>query len=513
VAARQPRAICVAGAVALIVAFTAARVALLATSYDANQNWEEPVFLFSATELARDGGRAVFDHQDDLNHGASVVLLLLAVPWLSVAGTSLVALKGLAVLWSTGTLCAFLIVAWRYISPRVALLLAVFCVALSPTAARLNVTLVGSHPEALLPCALALGAYWEWVRRRTDGAALAAVLGWCAGAALWMAYLSAMFVLPLLALRLASVRRWQTAAALASGLLLGLTPWIYQDLWLRPHGAALWMQHVAGGYGSPGIAQRGLEVLSELATSFGYVGVGGIVLLVLCAAAWLLVVLSVSVPGWRRHVHPNPLAVAPLVAAPLLGLVMLASAAHPIRAVEGYYSYRFFIPLQVALFWVLALAADLVADRIGSGSAVMVGGTALAMGIWIQAPLYGQGNHYRADFEQDRARGCHVYGVAEWDRALNPASAIKRLATLSGDLCRERAFSGLGWGLGGDYLRRGDLDRAMAVLGTVTDSKLRLATCGGFVFVVSRGIESDLSAAERAVAARRMLDFCRGSLQ
>ncbi len=65
--------------VVVVVGFVATRTALLVTSYDANRNWEEPVFLFSASELARDGVTHVFDYQDDLNHGGSVVVLLLAV--------------------------------------------------------------------------------------------------------------------------------------------------------------------------------------------------------------------------------------------------------------------------------------------------------------------------------------------------------------------------------------------------------------------------------------------------
>src|SRR6185369_15427002 len=76
----------VALALLIVLAFVGSRVALLRTSYDVNQNWEEPVFLFSATELQRDGLHRIFDHQDDLNHGGSVVLLLLAVPWVAVVG-------------------------------------------------------------------------------------------------------------------------------------------------------------------------------------------------------------------------------------------------------------------------------------------------------------------------------------------------------------------------------------------------------------------------------------------
>ena len=78
------------------------------------------------------------------------------------------------------------------------------------------------------------------------------------------------------------------------------------------------------------------------------------------------------------------------------------------------------VPLTV-LPLVLAVVIDAAAgasDRLVLGVAVV----ALAIGLWSQAPLYAQGNHYRADFERDRIRGCHVYGTAEWDRWL-PCSA------------------------------------------------------------------------------------------
>ncbi len=232
----RERRILVAAAGLLVSLFLCGRIGLLLTSYDANKNWEEPVFLFSATELARDGLTHIFDHQDDLNHGGSVLLLLLAVPWVSLVGTSLLALKGVAVLWSALTVGALIVVAWRYCSPTVGLLLGIFYTALSPTLARINITLVGSHPEALLPCTVALACHFEAVRRRTRGLPsngwVAGALGCACGVAMWVAYISAMFVAPLLLIQLMLIRKWQDRAALCIGLLAGAAPWIWQNVWL-----------------------------------------------------------------------------------------------------------------------------------------------------------------------------------------------------------------------------------------------------------------------------------------
>ena len=495
-----------AAALLLVLLFVASRTALLVTSYDANQNWEEPVFLFSATELQRVGLAQIFDYQDDLNHGGSVVLILLAVPWVQMTGTSLVALKGLAIVWSTLTLCAFMAVGWRYWSARAALLTGVFFVALSPIAARINVTLVGSHPEALLPCAVAWGVYWEWLTRRDtqheDGVALAVLLGWTSGVALWMAYMSAMFVAPGLVIRLCTSRRWQSVAALSAGLLLGLAPWAYQDLWLRPHGALLWTEHLLAGHRNEPAGQGWVGTLSQLAASFGYPGDWGVLLLAACAIAWAA--LALSMRGTRM------LVLAPLVCTPLLGLVMLANSYHPLADVEGYYHYRFFIPLQAALLCGLAVAIDGLATRCGGVVALAAALIALGAGGAAQAPLYGRGNHYEANFPQDRGRGCHVYGAAEWERSPSAAVGIRRLAAIGDQGCRVRAFGGLGWGLGGQFLRDGDVGLAIATLDEVPDRALRWSMCSGFLFVVPRAPEAQVSAAQRTAATREVYTYCQG---
>ena len=85
---------------ALLLAFFVARFALLQTSWDSNANWEEVVFLFSAAELEEKGVSAIFDHQDDLNHGGSIVVLSALVPWFRLFEANLVSLKSFMIVWS-----------------------------------------------------------------------------------------------------------------------------------------------------------------------------------------------------------------------------------------------------------------------------------------------------------------------------------------------------------------------------------------------------------------------------
>ena len=83
-----------AAAAALVVAFVVSRALLVATSYDSVANWEEPVFLYGALEIHEHGIASTFDYQDDLNHGGSVPLMLIASEWVPVFGARLDMLKG-----------------------------------------------------------------------------------------------------------------------------------------------------------------------------------------------------------------------------------------------------------------------------------------------------------------------------------------------------------------------------------------------------------------------------------
>ncbi len=511
---RRPLSLHVIAAFLLITVFIASRIALLVTSYDANQNWEEPVFLFSSTELARDGLAHVFEHQDDLNHGGSIPLFMLAVPWVETVGTGLVSLKGIAILWSTATLAAFLIVAWRYFSPRIALIWGTCFVALSPTLARINVTLVGSHPEALLPCALALGAYLEWVRRRRmssgEGRLLAAALGVSCGLAVWMSYTAVALVAPLLILRTLYARRPGPVAAVALGCIAGFGPWLYQNAWLRPHGALLWTAHLASTNPTTTvITQRLASALDELAASFGYGAFGGWLTLSVCVLGLAMATAALFLPDGRAASRVDPLAVAPLVAASVLGLLLILAARIPVAPAEGYYHYRFYVPLQVALFWTLALAIDRLGSVVGWAPIALAGVAALIAAATSDAHLFGQGNHYEPDFHRDRDLGCHVFGVAESDRSPDWATAIERLAALQDPDCRERAFGGLGWGIGGRWAENRDVDAARTALRTISDPRLRSRACGGFAFVVSRTSDAALTPDDRADALKQIASVCR----
>lgn len=500
-----------AAAIALVASFVVSRIVLLASSYDTNQNGEEPVFLFSATELARDGFAGLFDHQDDLNHGASVLFLVLAVPWIKLLGTSLLTLKGLAIAWSALTLCVMIAVAWRYFSPRTGLLLGLFYLTLSPTIARLNVTLVGSHPEALLPCFLALGAFLAWARRTERGevgtARMALGLGFGSGFALWMSYLSATIVAPLLAVPILYKRNVKILLALAVGLVTGVSPWVYQNLWLRPHGALLWMEHVGVDYEALGLGSPPL--LQDLVASFGFREPVGVLMVALCLAAVVVLAVALRHASWRHWLGLGSLTIVPLIVAPAVGLGLLAWAERPSYPNEGYYHYRYFFLLQGALFLPLAIVTDrclMVARR-----PIAIALTLLVLtGVVAQAGLYNEGNGYEENLEHDRLRGCLVFGLAEWKRAPSQKEALDRLGNLSDPRCAERALGGLGWMMVREAIVRRDPEEIARLLAMVETQDHRRAICGGarFWLKVTKG---RVAGDAREQAVRQVEQACAGA--
>ena len=124
-------------------------------------------------------------------------------------------------------------------------------------------------------------------------------------------------------------------------------------------------------------------------------------------------------------------------------------------------------------------------------------------------PLYAAGNNYQADFERDRAEGCLVYGLAEWDRSHAPAAVLQRLHGLSGARCRQRAFGGFGWGLANRYVAQRDLQSAQGTLAAIDDVVLRWAACGGFWFVVDHTPDATMAPQHRTDALQQMAPLCR----
>jgi len=490
-------------AAALLAAFVSARSFLIVRSYDDVANWEEPVFLFSGVDLGNRGITRVFDYQDDLSHGGSLPLVMIATPWVRLVGWRLDALKGIAVVWSAATLLALLAVGARFASLRFAILLALLYSA-SPEAAMLQVTLVGSHPEAALFMVLALAAYLRTLEARHDHAASSALVGATCALTTWCSYLTAPFTVTLGAFHI--LRRPRHALAALGGAVLGFAPWIVQNLVLRPHGAMQWTaraaQHSAG--------EPPWSTFARTAESLGGNGRAGSAVLAVMVASAAYAIFAAS--HSRRHEDATalqPAAVLPVACAALLSFAALAAAKPSAIPGEGFYYFRYFVPLHITLFWLAALGVEDISRRFGNLVFGAFAAATLAFALAAQLPLYRGTNSYVADGERDFQAGCAVYGHAEVDRAASDEAAVARLETIAYDACKRAAFAGYGWGVVSRYARSGDGASLAASLDLVRDTTLHEHACDSARRLMTNLYEGAMSRDRRRTGAIYIESACR----
>ncbi|MCX8071868.1 MAG: hypothetical protein N3C12_05385 [Candidatus Binatia bacterium] len=475
-----------AALVAMVAAFWGSRAALLVSSSSANQNWEEPVFLFSSLELQRAGLARVWDYQDDLDHGGSVPLIVLGSLWLQWQEPSVVSLKWLVLLWWTATVCAYLWVLASLFSWRAALVGGAMWLGLSPNLARLQITIVGSHPEGVLPALCATALLVCASRACATSWFLSFSTALLAAAAAWMSYLLVPWALPVVGALIALSPRWPSVSAVTSGVALGALPWIYQNVCRHPYRWWQWIERAfpsdAATHPTPHLPALGM--LNHLSEAWGGAALGSATLAALILLALLLAVALLSrLP--RRAVVRSPLAVGVLFAAAVLSTAALVVGRISPLPNEGYYFARFFVPLAVLLLVLAAGGIDVAAQAWGARIHGLAVALALAVSAYQLAPLYGQGAA-RSDFREEWLRGCLVFGVAEYPRAGSAEGACARLRKLDDPTCRERAFNGIGWSVADEYLRRGTLEPAYRAVACAGEPPLRRAVCGGMRFVFAR---------------------------
>ncbi len=472
----------------LFLAFVASRAFLLLTSSERIRNWEEPVFLFSALRVQDEGWARVWDYQDDLNHGGSVPLILAGALWLHWVEPSVLALKWVVLVWWTITFAVFLWAVWSIFSPRAAVAGALLWVGASADFARLQVTLVGSHPEAVLPALL--GTVWlaGALREKKPSPARWILIGTAAATATWMSYLSVGWSAALCAGALFTKGpRWRRVFALAVGFALGALPWLYQNVYLRPHGALLWVRRVGVSEtrgAAPDTRLDVLGMLTQLPDSLGQAVNGSLLIAALVGFA-ALPFLVWSHRQWRILVGRVPAMVPVLALAAVGSACVLAIGRIPPVPGEGYYYSRFFVPLLVLLFLLSGAGLDMAALALGRGCHYAGAAGLLAVSAFNLAPLYGQGVA-APSFREEYLRGCLVYGVAEFSRAGSPERAVANLARFEDVECRRRAFGGLGWGLADAYIATRSPEPALRLLAAIADPNLRGAACGGMRFVLTR---------------------------
>ena len=213
-----------------LAGFVALRGLVVWFAFDAVFFWEEAYRLLVAEALLSGWDIPVHDLQADPYAGGSLVLSILAVPAVALFGSSMAALKGVAIVWSAAGLLVWFYTIDRFFGRSPAHVFAGLWVLSPPLFTIYNVVAMGSHAETVTLAGLQTLFLLRFVcgeRQRS-----ADLLAWMivAGLSIWFTYVSAVtflvYALYALAAGVLPVRRWPLAAA---GLLLGLAPWLVHN--------------------------------------------------------------------------------------------------------------------------------------------------------------------------------------------------------------------------------------------------------------------------------------------
>jgi len=201
-------------------------------------------------------------------------------------------------------------------------------------------------------------------------------------------------------------------------------------------------------------------------------------------------------------------AVLPVACGAALSLAVLAVAKPPPIPGEGFYYFRYFVPFQLAFFWLAALGVEEITLRLGNSvfAAAMV--ATLALALTTQLPLYHGPNSYVPDADRDLQAGCAVFGHAEVDRAASDESAVARLEEITNAGCKRAAFTGYGWGVVSRYARDGDGAFLAASLDEVRDPTLRGNACDSARRLMTNLYEGAMSRDRRHTGALYIESVC-----
>jgi len=359
-----------------VAAFVIHRALVIAFAFDGVFFWEETYRLLVAEALRSGWDIPLRDLQADPYAGGSLVFSALAAVVTTVTGSSLVALKGVALAWSALGLWLWLLAADRTFGRSVAHGLGFVWLAAPPVFVVFNVLALGSHSDTVTLTGLQLLLLLRYLAAPSNGRLVAWTAS--AGFALWFSYASALPVAIFAAYALAAgalpLRRWPAAAA---GFLAGFSPWIAYSL-TTGGSLAVVGQTFAG---SGGVARGYLANLFDLtvrgtpaALYFRDIGIPGDVkvsrewlaypYLAVYAAAWTAAMISVVRRLAARGVMPlrDKLGACPELAILALLPVFLAVIAASNQefndyGVVRYITFRILVPALPSLFFAVALAA------------------------------------------------------------------------------------------------------------------------------------------------------------
>ena len=508
-----------------VAAFVLHRAAVIAFAFDGVFFWEEAYRLLVAEALRGGWNIPLHDLQADPYAGGSLVFSALAAVVTSVTGSSLVALKGVALAWSALGLWLWLLAADRVFGRTVAHALGFVWLAAPPIFVVFNVIALGSHSDTVTLSGLQLLLMYRYLD--DPGRAGSRLVAWmaAAGLGLWFSYASA---LPIAAFTTYALlagalppRRWPAAAL---GFAVGFSPWIAYNL---ASGGSLDVvaKTFTGGDPARGYLANLLDLTvhgTPVALYFRDIGIPGDVkvsrdffsypYLAVYAVSWAAMMLSPLLRIARAAARAGASRLAAvraviadcpelpvLVLFPLFLMVIAASNQQfNDYGVVRYITFRILVPALPSLFFAVALAASRARGPLRGAVFVAYAATALVG----SGQLLADGNNGREAREAEaRDFGAEAMGhLLVFKHGTEPVFR-ERIDALPPEL-RARAWRGVGYNLTALYGtdRRDSPSSELTAALSAADPAYRTSVIEGARLAVGPGL---FQVAPRVVASHR----------
>jgi hypothetical protein len=353
----------------------------------------------------------VQDYQHSPNVGGSVVVGLMAVPFLAVLGDSIASVRAVPILFNLVSVFLLVILLDRFVSRRAAWIGGVLFAFAPPGYSLVSITAFGTHLENNAFTLLALLLFLNLHRLGTSGDArawigtryvgseprsgetrTAVALGFVCGFALYFGYFFAVALIAMLAFewlhdKLFWLRRWFRFALF--GFAAGFAPWILYNLAGNFRGLAIYDQPITKRLSPFNIAGEGLDRFTQffadlLPGSFFFRGLpreaqpfaawlaaaGLLALVALCAwqarASIVQAVRALVSLRQRPRDLGTPFLFLLYVPVYLLAFMAADMGLGPVKSGIAH-DGRYFAPLYPFLCLIAACALDRLADRFRNG--------------------------------------------------------------------------------------------------------------------------------------------------
>lgn len=450
------------------------RITVLWWGFNGLFYWEEAYRLLIGEALWHRWPWPLLDLQADPYAGGSLVISVLAAPFVALMGPSLAWLKLIALAWSTVGLVTWTLLLDRWWGRRAAHIFAFLFVFAPPLFVTYNLIAMGSHAEVvtLAGVQLLLAYRWLYGTRRSTGALVA----WAAvaGFGTWFTYVSFLPFLVCVGVGVVGgalpLRRWP---ALAGGFLVGFAPWVFTNLVSGGRGLDVVVRtfHAGGHSCSTALESLRYLVLTGIPLGLRFPEIpasvtGGAprrlflahVYFALYVASWGAVFWACLMSAWRRTgslVMRLRTCVRSCPELPLLALfptfVLILAVSDQVfleHELVPFLSFRLLVPFLPPVMAVLAIATARLPTRLRWAMLPLLG----LIGMMGTTRMLGAGAAERPRFTaQARALGAQALGhLLYYKHEADMPLLAERIGVIPADL-QASAWEGFGFSLAYHY--------------------------------------------------------------